>query len=432
MSYLIEKVVQDGLCVSCGTCVGVCPEQAIMMHLDAKDSNYYPIVDNIKCTNCGACGAVCPGHIVNFNDLDRFMESSKRDPLMGKFIECYMGHSSDEIIRYESTSGGIISSLLIDLLETEVINGVIVIKMKENNPLETVAQVARTREEVLKAARSKYCPATPNVLLSEIKKSDGKYAVVGLPCQLHGVRKAELRDDELREKIILHLGLMCSHTVNFAGTKFVLEKLGIRKDDVENISYRGYGWPGGLKGSTINGEDFFIPLFGKWRSYWPVFSSFFFSPLRCIMCPDQTAEYADISFGDAWLPEARGDKIGESVIVTRTIFADNLVNELNKRKILELQQIDSGKIIESQALNLKFKKKDLNTRLKILKRLGYKTPHYKGLENYSFSVLGTIRGIYALINIKLSSHRSIRRILRYVPFPFFRLYFGIYKILSII
>ena len=432
MSSLIEKVVQDRLCVSCGTCVGVCPERAITMKLDAKYSIYYPIVDHDKCTECGACGAVCPGHSVNFNDLDGFVETSRKDPLIGGFIECYRGHSCDETIRYESTSGGIISSLLIDLIEGEVIDGVIVIDMKKDYPLETEARVARTKEEVLKAARSKYCPAAPNVLLNEIRDLEGRYAIVGLPCQLHGVRKAELRDKVLRDKIILHLGLMCSHTVNFAGTEMVLEKLGINKEDVNNIVYRGYGWPGGLRGSTIDGEDFFIPLFGKWRSYWPVFSSFFFSSLRCIMCPDQTADYADISFGDAWLPETRGDKIGESVLVTRTDIADKLVNELKNRTILELNKINSERIIESQALNLKFKKKDLNTRLKILRTLGYETPKYTGLENYGFSVLGTIRGIYALMNINLSTYKSIRGILRHIPFPFFRLYFGIYKLLSVI
>ncbi len=136
--------------------------------------------------------------------------------------------------------------------------------------------------------------------------------------------------------------------------------------------------------------------------------------------------------GDAWLPEVSDDKIGESVIVTRTNFADKLMNDLNKENILKIEKINHEKIIQSQILNLKFKKLDLETRIKLLKRIGYETPTYIGLQKYGFSVLGLLRGTYAFVNIKLSSTKIFRRILKHIPFPFFRLYFGIYKILSII
>jgi coenzyme F420 hydrogenase subunit beta len=223
---------------------------------------------------------------------------------------------------------------------------------------------------------------------------------------------------------------MCSHTVKYSGTELVLEKLGIMKEEVSEISYRGYGWPGGLRVITHSGEKIFIPLFGKWRSYWPVFSSFFFTPLRCIMCPDQTAELADLSTGDAWLPEMSDDKIGESVLITRSNYADELINQMKSRDEIELEKIDYKKIIESQKINLVFKKKDINARLKMLHKIGYKTPSYNGILKENSSILRIIRSLYALLNLSLSSNRIVRRILLYLPFPFFRAYFGIYKTLS--
>jgi coenzyme F420 hydrogenase subunit beta len=112
----------------------------------------------------------------------------------------------------------------------------------------------------------------------------GRFAVVGLPCHLHGVRKAEQLFPELKKKIVLHLGLMCSHMVSFTGTDFVVGKLQVKKSDVQDIAYRGSGWPGSMvvKTARVSAR---IPLVGNWRSYWPVFSSFLFTPMRCTMCP---------------------------------------------------------------------------------------------------------------------------------------------------
>ena len=41
-------------CVSCGTCAGECPQEAI-----AEGANQYEI-DPEKCVDCGTCASVCP------------------------------------------------------------------------------------------------------------------------------------------------------------------------------------------------------------------------------------------------------------------------------------------------------------------------------------------------------------------------------------
>jgi ferredoxin len=41
-------------CVSCGTCAGVCPAQAI----SPKDGKFW--IDPAKCISCGACAKICP------------------------------------------------------------------------------------------------------------------------------------------------------------------------------------------------------------------------------------------------------------------------------------------------------------------------------------------------------------------------------------
>ena len=192
------------------------------------------------------------------------------------------------------------------------------------NPLESEAFIARSREEIVAASKSKYCPVAANYALKDIIHEKGNFAVVGLPCHIHGVRKAEQIYPELKKKIILHLGLMCSHMVSFEGTEFYGSKIKHRiRVSVHGITYRGKGWPGAM---TVRSSErsVSIPLVGNWRSYWPVFSSFLFTPMRCTMCPDQLAELADISLGDAWLPEFRGDKIG-------TVYID--YSNYNSRRV---------------------------------------------------------------------------------------------------
>ncbi|MCK4730862.1 MAG: 4Fe-4S binding protein, partial [Methanophagales archaeon] len=58
----IAQVVKDGLCTGCGTCVALCPNEAIKLTINAKKSSYIPELNEEECNNCGICYEVCPGH----------------------------------------------------------------------------------------------------------------------------------------------------------------------------------------------------------------------------------------------------------------------------------------------------------------------------------------------------------------------------------
>ena len=57
MSETIEGV--DGCC-GCGTCVGVCPSNAITLSKDQRAGVLVPHIDAVTCTQCGLCTEVCP------------------------------------------------------------------------------------------------------------------------------------------------------------------------------------------------------------------------------------------------------------------------------------------------------------------------------------------------------------------------------------
>jgi coenzyme F420 hydrogenase subunit beta len=304
--------------------------------------------------------------------------------------------------------------------------------MRKNNPLEPESFIARTPGEIIEASKSKYCPVAANVALKEILREKGVFYAVGLPCHIHGIRKAQSVIKDLRKKIVLTFGLLCSHTVDFAGTSLLLQKMRFKESDIASIRYRGEGWPGFMTIKTKSGVSKKIPLFRSWNAYWPLFSSFFFTPMRCTMCPDQTAELADISFGDAWLPEFKKEKKGMSIVVTRTNAGEALIKHAESAKKISLTPAVIEKVVESQRVNLKFKKNDLNSRLSFLKLMGKATPSFTPSFPDSASIACTMRTAYIYSGIRASSNKTFRSILANAPLPLVRSYYGVYKYLSIV
>ena len=417
----IAQVVKDGLCTGCGTCIALCPEEAIELRMDESGGIYVPKLNEEKCNNCGICYNVCPGHEVDFNQLNlEIFGKEPEDVLIGNYLNCYIGHSTDYDIRYNSASGGLVTALLIFALEEGIIDGALVTKMSKNNPLEPEVFIARSKKEIISASKSKYCPVPANVALKEIleSKEGEKFAVVGLPCHIHGIRKAEQINKKLKDKIILRLGLLCSHSPTFLGTEFLLKKINIRKEDIVKINYRGKGWPGGISIQLKDGGERFIPSSIYWNC---IFGSFFFTPTRCTSCSDGFCELADISFGDAWLPELSDDKIGKSVIISRNKISEDFFKKAEAKKIIESINIHSRKAKQSQEGLLNFKKKKLTARIFILELLNKNVPNNnsKLLKPRMIAYLGAI---LLYLNIWVLSKQPLRNALKYVPFSILKKY----------
>ena len=401
----IGEVVKGDLCTGCGTCVSLCPNGAIELVIDCKKGIYVPKSNEEKCNNCGICYKVCPGHSVDFKDLNlEIFGKEPDDILIGNYTNCYIGHANDHGIRYNSAAGGLVTQLLIFALEEGIIDGALVTRMKKSNPLEPEPFIARTREEIIESSKSKYCPVPANLALKEIFKEEGKFAVVGLPCHIHGIRKAEMINEKLKEKIVLHLGILCSINRNFLGTEYLLQKFNIKKEDVAKLDYRGEGWMGSMSVTLKNGSKKLSP----YLVYWTHILRSYFVPIRCTLCSDQSCELADISFGDIWLPEFRDDKIGTSVIISRNKIGEQILqNAVLKRKI-ELINIDRNKVVESQKYSLFFKKSSLNARIFLFKIFGKSTPFYnQELSKQKFGAYAYLHSILIYLQIYISSKRYL-------------------------
>jgi len=339
----------EDLCTGCGTCAGLCPQNIIKMEIDQKKGIYVPIIKG-ECNECMTCIKACPGIGVDFKELNMMIFGRQpKDLLIGNYKDCYIGYSSNEKLRYNSSSGGMVTQILLYLLKEGLIDGALVTRMNPKRPFEPEPFIARTPKEIIESKGSKYCPVPTNICLQEIIKTPGKYAIVGLPCHIHGIRKAEKINKKLRKRIKYHLGIVCNHTPTFKATEFLLEKLNIKKEEIKNISYRGEGWPGNLKIETKSGTILLLP------EYWGSGFGQLFIPERCEFCVDHMAELSDMSFADPWLSEFKNEKKGKTLIITRK--NSNILKEMDNKGVCRIEPIKPEKVILSQIYNLYVKKK---------------------------------------------------------------------------
>lgn len=402
----IEFVVKNGLCTGCGTCVALCPRHAMDMVIDRRKGLYLPRLNEETCNNCGLCFDVCPGHAVDFRQLSLGVFGREpEDVRLGNYLRCYTGHATQHDIRYASASGGLVTALLVFALEEGLIDGALVTRMKADKPLEPEPFVARTREDIISAARSKYCPVPANLGLTEILQREGKYAVVGLPCHVHAIRKAEQMNKRLKDRVVLHLGLFCAVSPTFLGTEFLLQDSGVAISDVKRLDYRGQGWPGRLRIMTKDGGEKSFQFPDIWADEAVGGTVLFFCPTRCRLCPDGYNELADISLGDAWMEKYRNEKIGKSALICRNAIGDGLIQKAAspEGRAVEVEDIDADGIL--QGLEFKSRSAQANATLFKALRIRIKAPSFNrslakpGGSSYLRSVL------YVLVYLATSERR---------------------------
>lgn len=411
----IISVVKAGLCTGCGTCIATCPKNALNLKLDKAKGLFFPEIDASSCTSCGFCIKVCPGQEVDFPELNRiFFGYEPASNLLGNYIETFVGYSTNYNIRYNATSGGMVTQMLLFALDEGVIDGAVVTRMCKDKPFEPEPFIARTREEIIEASRSKYCPVPVNVALKEIlrSKESERFAIVGLPCHLQAVRKLETQNPKLMKKIVLHVGIACSHTPNFHATDFVLYQIGAQKEDVVQLSYRGEGWPGKMQvklksGICLNVENYWGRGFGQG-----------FIPYRCTLCCDHMAEFSDISFADAWLPEIqKNDTIGTSLIICRNQETLTILKSMRSRNLIKLKYIAPELATEMQRPNLILKKRGLKARINLLKitnRGSHSYPDYKQDPKQNPSWTDYFGGILLYCRLYFYSKRSLWGLLSFI------------------
>lgn len=300
----LSKIIDGGLCHRCGSCVGICPTG--VLGLDKDD---YPAVHNVAaCTDCDLCVRVCPGDEFDIHQAYQRSFNIEADVTSthGHFTDSFISYASDPSIREHSTSGGLVTGILLNMLRTKAIDGAVVIVSDEKELWKGKPIVARTEAEILAAMKSKYAICPTNSVFSEIRDIPGTYALVGLPCQIHGFVKAAELDQRLRERVVLTIGLFCHAAVEHDALKIIWNSLGDKTTHATQYISRVGKHPGTPHLKMDDGSLYPV-YFGAKSGYRPssmeVINIVYrlYTPSRCLTCFDASAEFADIAVGDPWM-----------------------------------------------------------------------------------------------------------------------------------
>jgi coenzyme F420 hydrogenase subunit beta len=386
--------IDAGVCTRCGACVSVCP-------IDVIGASGQAVFLQGQCIECGLCYRFCSGREMDFQALsEAHLGSPSHDPLLGYYRWLQVAQATSRETREGAASGGVVTALLVHLLQTERISGVLGVTMDRNRPWRCLAALLTTPEEVRGAAQSKYSVVTLDALLRTGRRKSGPFALVGLPCHVHGLRRLQ-RIASYREKFPLVIGLFCGFNLEPAATDHLISKAGFAKDEVSRLQYRGGAWPGGLVINTRDGRRHAVPK--DEYSY----VNLMYVPRRCLTCPDLTNELADLSVGDTWLEEYAG---GWSTVISRSALGAELLDEAEQAGVLSTEGIEREAILRSHGHLFAYKKEGYFVRQRWLR-----APLEYSLLRPSIGRRQWLRQSLLLAAILVLSNPSVRGVVQRLP-----------------
>lgn len=396
----VGDVAAHRLCLGCGACAPVCPEQRVTL-IDVEDDGIRPVVDPGGCVDCDVCLSVCPGiQISSMPETRRDAAPGEKqghvDKRWGPVLDVWEGYACDAEIRFQGSSGGLCTALSLFCIEQGVAGGVVHVVSDERLPLRNVTRRSTSKEELCSGVGSRYAPASPCDSFAVIEEAPEPTVFVGKPCDLAAVSRARRSRPQLSEKIALTIGFFCAGTPSTLGTLDLLRSHGIEKDAVRGLRYRGAGWPGM---ATVTFKDSARPpVRVSYGDSWGFLQRY--RPLRCYLCPDSTAELGDISVGDPWYRENDEKEPGRSLILIRTEKGRAIFARALSTGYVAAEKVGSH-VIERSQKNLLRKRQEIWGRLIALRLLGIPYPKFEGFylfENWlGLSLRDKIRSIAGMI-----------------------------------
>jgi len=293
VDFLRDQVVDAGRCVGCAACVTICPVD-VFDYADERPDD----TRTDACVDCVLCVEVCPVLRPVDKDLPRFLgfRAPARDDGYGTYSYAFYARSTDPEIRTLAQDGGVVSTLIVHGLETGTLGGAILGDVFPDDNQIGRHRLATSRPEVLSCAASRYTYSPNTLALQEAMHRDVRpLAVVGVPCQVDGVRlqqNSSIRHEMAtwyRRNIALVIGLFCSESFTHESLDRLAEMIEVPRERIRNINIKGK-----LVVRLDDGEVLTASL-KKYRE---------FARPACLYCLDYSAENADLAAGgiglDGW------------------------------------------------------------------------------------------------------------------------------------
>lgn len=340
-SPTVKRVLEGELCAGCGLCAAV-SGGAIRMESAPPGYARPHQVDPVSREAEAVIAAACPGAVVAPWDGTPTIH-----PYWGPWRRVMTGAGVSDEVRFEGSSGGAISALLIHALESGMVDRVLHIAADPQDPTRNSTAISRTREEILGRAGSRYAASSPLEAIDAALAEGGTMAFVGKPCDASALRRLARSDPRVARHVPLILSFFCGGIPSHAGVGRILAAMGVERQAVTEFRFRGRGWPGNCVAVTTErtAEMSYAESWGGHLSKEVQF--------RCKICPDAVGGVADIACADAWYGDEEGypsfeEQEGRSLIVSRTEAGERLLDAALAAGALTAEPLDIGEIDKMQ------------------------------------------------------------------------------------
>jgi len=363
--------MRSELCNRCGSCVGLSGGK---IAFGDREGRYLPYLkEELTDEEHERLLNACSGKYFSFPEFNRhfYGDASHYHTYLGSYESLRTGFCTNEVIRRNSASGGLISSVLIYLLEKKKIDGAIVTRMSHDEPWLTEPFIATSKEDILEAAQSKYIITSVNEILAESRDFKGRLAYTGLPGQVQSVRKLQKAGDPAVANIAYILGPFYGNTLYFSSVKSFLRSYG-EKDyhTINKLWFRHGEWPGNMRVEMKSGHSFEL------KKFHANYLIPFHIVKNSLYCTDLSNEFTDISGGDAWAPDYEQRGKGFSLVIGRTKKGEALLKDMMDEGWLSLEDITEEEAITMHSHGYDLKKRGSFIRIKFRKWTGRAIPDY--------------------------------------------------------
>ena len=369
MENEIKKVITGNYCIGCGVCAALSP---MSYEMEFDHEGKYSAKEKRQVFDDPLTAQVCPFAEVIHNEdtigyqLFGSIANIQHDAFLGCYLKTYAGSVSSSHYREKGSSGGFGSWLASMMLEQGLIDYVLHIRPSNTDKVLFSYMVSSSPSEVSEGSKSKYYPVEMSSIISHVRKHPGKYLLLGVPCFIKAIRLLAFQDTLIKERIVFTVGLVCGHLKTDRFAKTIAWQLGIQPDVLQNIDFRVKlpNKPAGSYGVKVTGEvdnkiiTHTSPMRDTIVSNW---GHGLFRYNACDYCDDVLAECADITIGDAWLPEYVNDEGGTNIIIVRNPRLAGLFTDFKEE--LSIEEISAEKVYQSQAGGFRHRREGLAYRL---------------------------------------------------------------------
>jgi coenzyme F420-reducing hydrogenase beta subunit/Na+-translocating ferredoxin:NAD+ oxidoreductase RnfD subunit len=311
-------------CMRCSACMYVCCNSlspiVIKQAADKHNVKKMMILDADYCKSCGDCNLVCPvridlrSYMLDYplkgdeaREIEQQFLKGKADEDLGVYSDMFSAKSE-----IEGQDGGVATALLVSGMQKGLFDSAVVVQKTDGYWAEAVA--AENIDDLMKAKGTKYLRIPlMSTLRDLIMKGKRKIAIVGMACDVRSVRRVQ--------QVLLHeypdlelsvIGLFCYECFDYEKLRAeTMKLLNVDLDQAEK--------------TQISKGKYIVTVDRKEHSV-PVKELNDAVEKMCLICPDFTAQYADISVGSV------GSDDGYSTVIVRSDVGKKLWEKLDLAK----------------------------------------------------------------------------------------------------